>query len=82
MEKQMSRKNRKSRGLHTASEPCQEPVAAYKARVTKAKRQLKAILELYREDGIDYDIQDELVGRAYLRVVNTKRELEYRRRSR
>lgn len=78
----MSRKNIKPRGLSTDSEPCQEPVASYKARVTKAKKQLKAILELYRDDGIEYDIQDELVGRAYLRVVNTKRELEYRRRSR
>ncbi len=78
----MSKRRRvKSRGL-TASEPCQESIENYKARAKKAKRQLKAIMELYREDGIEYDIQDEIVGRAYLRVVNTKRELEYRRRSR
>ena len=78
----MSKKRRKSRGIDTIGEPCQEPVASYKARFKKAKRHLKAILKLYREDGIDYNVRDEVVGRAYLRVVDTKRELEYRRRSR
>ena len=78
----MSKKRRKSREIDTISDSCQEPVASYKARFKKAKRHLKATLKLYREDGIDYNIQDEVVGRAYLRVVNTKRELEYRRRSR
>ncbi len=75
----MGRRHRKAKGLSTAGEPCQEPVASYKARVKKAKQQLKVIMELYRNDGIEYDIQDELVGRAYLRVVNTKRELAYRK---
>ncbi len=64
-----------------ASDLCQEPIEAYKARFKKSKRQLKAIMELYREDGIEYDIQDELVGRAYLRVLNTKRELAYRKKN-
>ncbi len=74
-------KRKRNRGLSTANEPCQEPVASYKARVKTAKRQLKAIMELHREGAIEYDIQNEVVGRAYTRVVDSKRELEYRRRN-
>ncbi len=78
----MSKRNRKSRELSTASELCLESVEAYKARVKKAKRQLNITMALYLDEGINYDIQDELIGRAYLKVVNAKRELEYRRKSR
>ena len=77
----MSRKNRKSRAyvLNDCSEPCQEPITIVKARVKEAKEDLADIVSLAERGTLDYDIRDEVVGRAYMSLVQAKTALRRRK---
>ena len=69
---------KRSRGISSTAE-CQEPISVFKDRVKRAKEQLNLILELVEDGAFDYDIRNEVVGKAYLEHKEAKQQLKRRK---
>ena len=75
------RKNR-SRGLYateTQDEPCRESLQTLKLRAEAAKETLDTITSLAQTDAFDYEVRDEIVGKAYMNHLHAKQELRRRK---
>ena len=72
----MSRKRKsRSRGLTKATDCCRvETPKDVKARYTRSKKTLKQITTLALTDAFEYDIRDEIVGRAYMNMVHHRND--------
>ena len=75
----MGRKKRNRAYGLTPTESCEESIPNVKARLKRARKNLKTILRMCREDIFEYDMRNEVVGKAYLNVTYIENELERRK---
>lgn len=73
------RKNNIGYAVASAHNECTENIESIKARVKQTKANLKAVTELAIQGVFDYDVKDEIVGKAYLDVLRAKNDLQHRK---
>ncbi len=71
-------KRMRKRTLDVVQE-CQEPIKVVKDRAERAKEQLDLLLELVEAGAFDYDIRNEVIGKAYLEHREAKLQLKRRK---